>query len=218
MGNAVAKSSVEIREAAFLRHYLRTFDGQASAIAAGFAKGSAAVNACRVLTRPTVQEAIAKALAIGYGVSKGSVAEEIAAIAFQKPGDYVEWDNNGVRITDSRALTDRQKLAVAGVEDRSVVLRSKDGEATIVKRDIRVKFNDKLGALRDLAKVLGFLKEREAQEAGNSVVFVIEGLGDGQRATITQQPQPRIIDAKAVDVTPPPPDPASAGKLVIDGT
>jgi hypothetical protein len=212
MGNALAKSATELRETAFIRTYLRTFDGAGSAKAVGYAVAGASVRASELLTRPTVQEAITKALERGFGVSKGAIAEELAAIAFMDPGDYASWDNTGVRVTDSKLLTKRQRLAVASVEDRSVILE-KDGER-IIKRDVRVKFADKLGAIEKLAKVLGLLKDREGQEAGNSVTFVIEGLGENQRATVTQQAKPRQIEARAIDVTPP--DPAGAAKLVTD--
>lgn len=87
-----------------------------------------------------------------YQVNQDKVTRELAAIGFANMGDYVEWDNDGVRLIPSDELTDMNKTALKKVMKKE----SKHGT------DISIELHDKRQALVDLGKHLGmFIRKVE---------------------------------------------------------
>jgi phage terminase small subunit len=74
---------------------------------------------------------------------------ELAKVAFGDIRNVVTWDENGVYVRASSELTPDQAALVAEVEER-VYSRGADRPVKV----IRVRFNDRLAALRELLRVL----------------------------------------------------------------
>lgn len=146
------------KQRAFVEHWLANgFNGRRAAVAAGYAPGSADVEASRQLANAKVAAAIE--LALGeVGVARQWVLMEIAAIARGVAIDVVEWNATGVKVKPSSELT----------RDEAALVESIEQEATEFGPRVKVKLRDKLAALNSLAKALGLHRGGEMKLAINS--------------------------------------------------
>jgi phage terminase small subunit len=141
-----ARLSAHAKQLGFIQEYLVDLNGKDAAIRAGYSPRSAHVTASRILADPRVRSTIAASIEERFGVTKESIIEELAAIAFASLGDHFSWDAEGrIRSKPSRSLTQAQKRAVASIRQ----VRSKTGAIT------QVSLPDKLRALELLARLSG---------------------------------------------------------------
>ncbi len=142
------------RKQVFVEQYLVDLKARDAAIRAGYAAKSAHVTASRLLAEPKVRKAISQELTTRFDVSKASIIDQLAALAFANLGDYYEWTDGELHVKPSRKLTDRQKKAV------SAVCRVNGVKGGIVN----LRIADSLKALELLAKMLGMLECRHAHK------------------------------------------------------
>jgi phage terminase small subunit len=144
-----ARVGAHARQLGFIQEYLVDLKGRDAAIRAGYSPRSAHVTASRILADPKVRSTIAASIEERFSVTRESIIEELAAIAFANLGDHFTWDEEGrIRSKASRVLTQAQKRAVASIKQR------RDGNGAIVE----VRLPDKLKALELLSKVLGLVE------------------------------------------------------------
>lgn len=147
----------------FVAEYLVDLNATKAAIRAGYSPQSAHVTSSRLLAKQDVRAHIELVMAKMLGITKLSIIEELAAIAFHDIGDYVTWTECDFRITPSNELTDWQRKAVASVRQA----RREPG-------CLELKLHDKLKALVLLARVLGLLDNPRAGAPAANAQFIIE--------------------------------------------
>ncbi|TCW36300.1 terminase small subunit [Marichromatium gracile] len=103
------------RRGRFVREYLRDLDPEAAARRAGYAPARAAATARRLLRDPALGAALRAAWGARAGVSAEAVVRELALIAFADLVEFVDWDADGVRVRDSRALDAARRRAIVEV-------------------------------------------------------------------------------------------------------
>lgn len=147
----------------FVEEYLVDLNATKAAVRAGYARSSAHVTSCRLLARADVRQRVEAALEEQFGITKMSIIEELAAIAFHDIADYMSWTDKAIHITPSDQLTEWQRKAIASVRKAG--------------RDpgcFELKLNDKLRALELLARVLGLFDQSKWDGPVGAVTFVIE--------------------------------------------
>lgn len=150
MKRGTAKLRQALRDRKFVRAYLTGPDGvRGNAARSAQAAGSKAtstvslqVQGAKVLAKPNVQRLIQRALD-RYNVETERLVGELVAVALTPLRDIVEWDKNGVKVKDSRLLTDAEAAAIQEVEQ----------EETRYGRRVRVRLHDKLRAIEILARI-----------------------------------------------------------------
>lgn len=105
-----------------------------------------------------------------YGATADRTGEELARLAFSQVRDVVDWytvtdpktkaRKQVVRVRDASEITDDAHRAIAKVTQRP------DGTITI-------ELGDKLTALRDLARLKGWIADKPT-DTGNQVAFIIQ--------------------------------------------
>lgn len=151
--HGVKKSAddLSIKEQIFVREYLKDENGTRSAIAAGYAKGSATVTASRMLRKANIQAALAnvtKRLCDNLEITDERVLREVARLAFYDPRKL--FDANG-RIKPITELDDDTAMAIAGIETaHKVVGDQADGMVVFTK----IKLTDKRSACELLGRKL----------------------------------------------------------------
>jgi phage terminase small subunit len=144
-----ARLGAHAKQLGFIQEYLVDLKGRDAAIRAGYSPRSAHVTASRILADPRVRSTIAASIEERFSVTKESIIEELAAIAFANLGDHFTWDEEGrIRSKPSRGLTQAQTRAVASIK------QTRDNHGAIVE----VRLPDKLKALELLSKVLGLVE------------------------------------------------------------
>lgn len=135
---------------------------------------SAASGGLAMLRIERVKIALEEALEAELHIPKSRLIDELSAIAFCNPKDFVSWDRHGsVTFKDSNRINDSKVGAVTEVS------RTANG--------LRLKFADKLPALQRLAAILGVTKEeKEGAGQGNLTINVVR-FGD---------------EDKTIDITP----------------
>lgn len=157
----------------FVAEYLVDLDAKRAAIRAGYGAKNAASIAWRLRRIPEVSRAIDEAMATWskrHAIGAERVLHELGRIAFASISDFVAWDREGVTLKDQAVLDLDQQAAVADIT------MTRSGSGTTV----RVKLHDKLGALKELARLLGV----SAETLGTSRMVDAEyvGMSDTERA------------------------------------
>lgn len=152
------------KQRAFVEHWLANgFNGRRAAVAAGYAPGSADVEASRQLANAKVASAIEMALG-ELGIARIWILRELAAIARGVATDVAEWSEAGVKVKPSSELT----------RDEAALVESIEEEATEFGPRVKVKLRDKLAALNALARALGLHRgDGIAINSGGAPVQVI---------------------------------------------
>lgn len=147
------------RQRAFVDEFLIDLNATQAALRAGYSPSSARAIASENLSKPNIRDAVDAALWERFGVSRASVVEHLARIAFANIGDYLEWDSEGVRLKPSADLGKEMRTAIAEIS----IAGSGKG------RTVRLKLADKLAALEKLGRALGLFDRRpRAENHGNS--------------------------------------------------
>ena len=153
----------------FVDEYLIDLNATQAAIRAGYSVDSARDIGCENLTKPNIQEAIARAMAERSkrtGVNQDRVVLELARIAFVNPQNLIDPEDASVR-------ADATEDDLACIQ--SVKVKIMDGEkGTSTERE--VKLNDKMKALELLGKHLGMWNDKI--DLNVSLPVVISGEDD----------------------------------------
>lgn len=133
----------------FVEEYLIDRNATAAAVRAGYSAGSAGQTGCRLRRIPAVRLAIAEAARDHEDrreMSRDRVLIELARVAFASSGEYLDWGPDEVALKDKTLLTPDQQAAVAEITQS----RTKTGHT------MRFKLYDKLAALKELSRLLGY--------------------------------------------------------------
>lgn len=143
-------------------------------------KGSNSANL--LLRRNHVKEALESALEAELDIPKTRIIDELSAIAFSNPKDFISWDDRGaVKFKASDKIRDSKMAAVQ--------------EAARTANGLRIKFVDKMPALVKLASILGISKEQEVSSP--SLTINIVRFGDSDKIVdVTPKVVPMIEDKR----------------------
>lgn len=134
----------------FIDEYLIDLNATQAAIRAGYSVDTAAAIGCENLTKPNIQQAIAKAMAERSrrtGVNADRVVAELAKIAFVNAEDVIDAETATIKPNAAREDT-------AAIQSVKVKTFGEDG----LEREI--KMADKLKALELLGRHLGMFKDK----------------------------------------------------------
>lgn len=149
------------RQRQFVVEFCATFNGTKSAIAAGYARGSADVAASRLLSSAKISAAVEMHMA-GVGIARLAVLREIANHAFGDVTQIAESKNGKMKVRDFSKLSDEQRRLITRVKA--------DSEGNIVE----VSAGLKGAALAKLARALGLDKTGGLSvHVGNNIVVNI---------------------------------------------
>lgn len=191
--------NLTVQQRLFVQEYVARNNGRQAAIAAGYSVRSAYSTAGHLLGYPNVKQAIADerlALANRARFSQDQIAQELGRLGFSNILDYMRIGADGQPYLDFSEMSREQAAAVQEL----VVDEYQDGRGEDARGVKRVKFKlyDKKGALVDLAKLLGYWKERgelsgpdggplQLEEVGAARSRVVERLAAlGARLTFEQ--------------------------------
>lgn len=137
----------------FCDEYLIDLNATQAAIRAGYSVDTAKEIGCENLTKPNIQEAIAKAMAERSrrtGINQDRIVLELAKMAFVNANDLIDTSNGSIRPGASQ-----DDLACI----QSVKVKTSLGASgTSTEREI--KLNDKMKALELLGKHLGMWNDK----------------------------------------------------------
>lgn len=133
----------------FVEEYLVDLNATAAARRAGYSEKYGNQRGWQTLRNPAVRHAVEAAMrerARRAAVSFERVVEELARLAFTSAGEYFDWGPDGVTLKDKTLLDLDRQAAVAEINFG----RTRSGST------VRFKLCDKLGALKELSRLLGF--------------------------------------------------------------
>lgn len=160
------RENITPKQALFVEQYLIDLSPSKAAIRAGYAEKNASSIASQLLNNISVANAIDAALAKGASVTRPRIIQELARIAFANAGDYFEWDDNGIRVKDSKELTEDQMAVICEVRQNV----TKEG------KNLVIRMSDKMAALDKLARITRLLKTETLEVTGaNGTPLVPEG-------------------------------------------
>ena len=181
------------RELAFCNAYVVTHNAEQSALEAGYSPTNARKNAWQILNRPSVQEQLnylAGAARELVSLELKDVIEQLSAIAFARPTDYMEVDDQGRwRFKSPHKLSDRELIAVKAVH----VAQTGD---SLRPCEYRYRFHDKLKALLMLGKHLGLYS---GTAAADHTPNPFENVPQDRLDALTREMENVINEAKRVD-------------------
>lgn len=136
----------------FAWEYPSDCNGKQAAIRAGYSKKTAEQIAYKLLQDPRVKAEIAKVqaqVAERAGLSAVMVALELKRVAFADLNDFVKWGPDGVTIKESIDDSGRPLVDGRAVAEVSETVTEAGGSK-------RIKLHDKLGAIAQLIKMMGW--------------------------------------------------------------
>jgi len=166
----------------FINEYLDHFDIKRAADEAGYIDGY-----YEMIATPVVQTALAEAIKkrIGKGeVSEEKVLIELGKIAFTSMNDFVSWDNNGVKVKDSKTLSEELASCVQEINI------SPTGR-------MKIKLYDKKPALELLTRIFGMLKDKV--EHTGTIDHLHHKYDDFTDEELDQELQRLVAEAQAVE-------------------
>lgn len=137
----------------FCREYLVDFNGTKAAIRAHYSEKTAAQTASRLLRNVKIQARLAKLqqkAASRNDITIDRIISEFAKIGFSDLKNYVQVGEDTILVNSLEDLPPGMSAAVESIQ------QTKDG--------VRIKLYNKIEALRDLAKHLGFYEEDNRQK------------------------------------------------------
>ena len=160
------------KQKAFVTAYLSNgFNATKAAIEAGYAKTGAHVEASRMLRNPKVSQVIAKAFR-DRGIAPEAIQMLLSGVAFNADvADFEPW------IRGKKSL---QKLRSEGVDTRAVK------SATDGPRGRRIELHDRLGAAKELGRILGLVTQKHEINDGTRVQRSIEKMTHEHKVRLAQ--------------------------------
>ncbi len=142
----------------FIDEYLVDLNATQAAIRAGYSRKTANEIGAENLAKPSIAEAISKALAEQSertGITADMVIRELARIGFADMSAYATWGGDRVLFIDSKELGQDATAAIAEVASVTTTRSNKDGDEITTTVNSKFKLHDKRGALELLGKHLG---------------------------------------------------------------
>ena len=158
------------RQQRFLQEFLVDLNATQAAIRAGYSPRTAKQQGSRLLTRPHIAEAVARAqatVAVELEITAEGVIAELAKIAFGNIGDYLKVDANSRLYIDLSNLSRDQAAALAEVTVEEFT--GGHGNARRVRRT-KFKLHDKPRALEQIGRHLGLFTGKKTTGTANTAV------------------------------------------------
>lgn len=149
------ENELNSKEVAFIDNYLQCLNKRQSAIAAGYAPGSAASTATGIFYRPRVQAEIKRrmlALEIDTQVKVAEIINRLHAIANFDIRNVAEWDKWGLtKYISSDKLDAETAMCIDGIDSESTTIKNRHGVLQEHKK-IKIKTADRLKAIELLGR------------------------------------------------------------------
>jgi len=142
---------------------MKDLNGTKAAIRAGYSKNTARFQASRMLTNDNIYEHFVKhfnKLIKKKEVGVTEILEELKIVGFSNITDYLEFDNDGVKLKNSKKI-DREKLKA--IES----IKTKELENGVNKS---LKLYSKIGAL---SRLLDYLELQQDDDGPNNLTIKI---------------------------------------------
>jgi phage terminase small subunit len=169
-----SRDAFTLKQRRFVREYLIDGNATQAAIRAGYSAKTAAAIGFENLRKPEIAEKVEAAqerIAAKLDVTADDIARELHRCGFANMADYMRVGRDGDPVLDFSQLTRDQAAALAEVTVDDYL----DGRGDDAREVRRVKFKlvDKRASLVDLAKLLGFWKEKHQLEADASLLDLL---------------------------------------------
>lgn len=141
----------------FIEEFLTDHNGTQAYIRAGYSRGGASVQACRLLAKPKIAAAIAaaeEARAKRVGINQDRVERELAILAFSDVTHYLVQPDGTIGL--SPEAPEGALRAVSSIKKRVTTRGS--GEAREVLHEVELKLWDKPGPLQLAGQHVGMFK------------------------------------------------------------
>jgi phage terminase small subunit len=159
---------LEPRQQRFVEEYLIDLNAAGAARRAGYAKASAKQQGHDLLTKPDVQDAIAKAraaLSVRTQITLDDITRELAKMGFANLADYFNLTNEGGDPYIDLTVATRDQLAALQQITVEDYVEGRGEDARQVKR-VAVKLCDKKGSLGLLSDLLGHSPKKQFNLSG----------------------------------------------------
>lgn len=150
----MTEAKLNHRQRRFVEEYVADPNATQAAIRAGYSPRTAYSIGHENLRKPEISSAIEGAreeLAERAGVDRDRIVEELRRVGFGDLRDAVEWSGKSLKVRAGADLSPDAARAIREITE--IVTEDEDGKKSVRRS---VKMHDKLGALRDLAKILGY--------------------------------------------------------------
>lgn len=165
--DSIEFNGLTAKQKTFCHEYLVDLSATKAAIRAGYSPDTAGSIGSENLTKPEIKiyiEALMRERSRRTDITADRVLNELAKIAFSDPRAIFEWSPDGVRLRDSKDLTDDQAACVSEVSETQ-------SEKTAT---VKVKLHDKLGALDKIARHLGMYSDKVTVSGDPDMPMAIE--------------------------------------------
>jgi len=160
----------------FCQEYIVDNNGTQSAKNAGFSKRTAGQKAVTLLLLPTIKGRLAHLqanLSEASGVTALMLMNELKRIGFSNIDDYLRIDEDGNVIGKDFDTIDKSKLAaIESIKQTINVTSNKDGDREYETKNFTFKLHDKLKAIAEMAKHIGFYEKDNRQKTENLADFL----------------------------------------------
>ena len=176
----------------FVEEYLKDSTsvgaGKKAAIRAGYSIDTSKVAASRLLADPRVVKLIEQSQKKGLeicGITAARVMQELALVAFAKPGDIIRTDADGEATVN---LLDLSKDSASGVEVNVSTITSGDKKSRAVSVKT-IKPSDKIAALTTLAKLGNMFPKQEIEVSGKLSLadLISQSFDEDEKAPVSQE-------------------------------
>lgn len=167
---------------AFVVSYVEHGNGTKAAVAAGYPRSSAHQAGHAMLRKPEIIEALRRrrvVIAEALDVTKDSILNEVAVIAFGRMEQFLAFDGEGQPFIDVAKASPEQLAAIQEISTETVLERAgTDDEGNPeyqTVRKVKLKLHPKLPALEKLGKQLfGLFKDRDATKDDTGMDLLAE--------------------------------------------
>lgn len=146
------------RQKLFVENYLISMNGAEAVRAAGYQTKNPRCTASELLSKPHIQEAIDKGIAERVArlhITQDFVLLKLAEIAQSNIGDYLVFDQRGVKLRDMSEIPP-EKIAL--------IKEITEGE----EKNVKLVLHDKISALDKLARHLGMFERHRQRQTRQS--------------------------------------------------
>lgn len=144
------------KQKAFCHYYIIDWNATKASILAGYSENSARQIATETLSKPYIQAYISeiqKDIAKEAGISMLSQVLELKKIAYSNIAEiFTEW----TELEKLENLTPEQKGAIVEIVHKKDIVH-KDEDTDIEVEFVKLKLHDKIRAIQEINKMLGFL-------------------------------------------------------------
>lgn len=174
MAKKAVKKEVEIvddcltdQQELFVKEYMKTFNGSAAAIAAGYSEKSSRSIASILLTKENIITRLAELKALAttqHDIERHQIINELKLIAFGSTADIIGWDGDSVYLLNKDAMG-----VAARFIDGITINVTKDLKTNTSETSIKITTlaKEKVKALELLGRHIGMWKEHQTQTQNN---------------------------------------------------